>query len=517
MAEKPEAKVDEGRDASRPSLPSNPSHPSNPSSPSNPSRSGISSRSDAEDPLIGKVLNDRVKIVRTIARGGMGKVYYGEQISMGRPCAIKVLDPKTGGGDADREEFAKRFLLEASTSSKLTHPNVITIFDYGQTEDGICYIAMEYLEGRTLAQEIRDKGKIGPERACDIARQVCRSLREAHTMGIVHRDLKPGNVFLCKHDDEGDFCKVLDFGLAKAAKIEDDTGNNLTRVGQVMGSPRYMAPEQIQGKEIDARADIYALGCVLFAMVTGKPPFDRPTEIATMMAHMSDPVPEIASLHPDLVLPQGLEAIVMRCLEKNPDDRFGSMEEVISALRIVAPGVTAYTISGMHTAKATTSRPDMNPPSLATSSGEVSAIKSHAPPPKKGSSAGLWIGIGLVAVAAIGGVIYATRSEPTTDPLPVATTTAPATTTVVATVTTSAAPAVPTAKLHIETDPPGARVIADDVEVCASTPCDVVWKGAQAAEGKDHLLEIKKAEHKPEKKMVKSSQDQINVKLSKIR
>ena len=169
---------------------------------------------DDDDPLIGTVLMDRVRIERAIARGGMGKVYYGEQVRMKRPCAIKILDPRLAGG-GDAAEFGRRFLLEASVSAKLTHPNVVTIFDYGETEDGRCFIAMEYLEGRTLSDELKKSGPISAERAIHITRQVSRALREAHTLGVVHRDMKPGNVFLLKQDDDDDFVKVLDFGLVK--------------------------------------------------------------------------------------------------------------------------------------------------------------------------------------------------------------------------------------------------------------------------------------------------------------
>ena len=183
---------------------------------------------DEDDPLLGTVLLDRVRIERPIARGGMGKVYYGEQVGMKRPCAIKILDPRLAGG-GDAVEFARRFLLEASTAAKLTHPNVVTIFDYGETADGGCFIAMEYLEGRSLSDELKKHGAVSPERAIHIARQVCRALREAHALGVVHRDMKPGNVFLVKQDDDDDFVKVLDFGLVKETSPNDAPGSHADR------------------------------------------------------------------------------------------------------------------------------------------------------------------------------------------------------------------------------------------------------------------------------------------------
>ena len=253
-------------------------------------------RGDDEDPLIGSVLLERVRIDRPIARGGMGKVYYGMQVSMKRPCAIKVLDPRLAGG-GDVVDFTRRFLLEASTAARLTHPNVVTIFDYGETADGRCFIAMEYLEGRTLSEELKKNGKLSSERAIHVTRQVARALREAHALGVVHRDMKPGNVFLMKRDDDDDFAKVLDFGLVKETSPTD--GADQTQVGQIMGSPRYMAPEQVQGKAVDARTDVYSVGTMLYAMLAGRPPFDKATDLATMMAQVSDAPPPIQTVAPD--------------------------------------------------------------------------------------------------------------------------------------------------------------------------------------------------------------------------
>src|SRR5580704_1719104 len=210
------------------------------------------SKEAAPDPLIGRVINEKFKILSFIARGGMGKVYRAEQTPLGRVCAVKVLNPNyTGEHDP---EFHKRFFLEASMTSKLRHPNTVTIFDYGHTEDGIYYMAMEYLEGYTLHRAIRQVGHLPEERAAHIARQICRSLREAHSLGVVHRDLKPANVYLLEHGDEPDFVKVLDFGLVKDVSSD---GEELTKAGLFMGSPKYMAPEQINGAPIDGRTDVY--------------------------------------------------------------------------------------------------------------------------------------------------------------------------------------------------------------------------------------------------------------------
>ena len=238
--------------------------------PSNVAGPASSSGSKSEaDPLIGRLINGRFKIVSVIARGGMGKVYKAEQSPLGRICALKVLSPKYEG---DRDpEFHKRFFLEASTAAKLSHANTVTIFDYGQSDE-IYFIAMEYIEGRTLHRTLREEGPFDEKRTAHVAGQICRSLREAHGLGVVHRDLKPGNILLCDRADENDVVKVLDFGLVKDVTGEHE---DLTQAGLFMGSPKYMAPEQILGGEISSRTDIYSLGVMMFEMLTGKVPFDR--------------------------------------------------------------------------------------------------------------------------------------------------------------------------------------------------------------------------------------------------
>jgi serine/threonine protein kinase len=452
--------------------------------------------------MIGKVLLDRVKIVRAIARGGMGKVYYAEQIGMGRPCAVKVLDPRMAG--ASREEFTRRFLLEASVAAKLTHPNVVTIYDYGETDDGACFIAMEYLEGETLSETLKREKRLSPERAVGVARQVCRALREAHAIGVVHRDMKPGNIFLVRHDDEGDFAKVLDFGLVKetAPGGEDDAH---TQVGQIMGSPRYMAPEQIEGKPVDARTDIYALGTVMYAMLTGHPPFERPNEMATMMAHVSEPVVPLSQAMPDVVLPPGLEAVVLRCLEKDPDRRFRSMEEMLSALKL-EPGAGLQAIdSGQHVFA-----------SPALLYGPASIAAPEPPPP---SNTPRLLALVVVAAVACAAILYITSVRA---PAPPAPTVAISDSAVVAPPPSgSTAPKSPesvqSVVVHFDSDPQGARVKEDDAVVCDSTPCDITYKGPAADPTIEHLYVVTKHGFEVEKKLAKVWASPITVKLSKGR
>ncbi len=294
------------------------------------------SKEPALDPLLGRVISDKFKILGFIARGGMGKVYRAEQTPLGRICAVKVLHPNYSG--EHDPEFHKRFFLEASMTSKLRHPNTVTIFDYGSTEDGTYYMAMEYLEGYTLHRAIRQVGHFAEERAAHIARQICRSLREAHSLGVVHRDLKPANVYLLEHGDEPDFVKVLDFGLVKDVSSGSE---ELTKAGLFMGSPKYMAPEQINGAPIDSRTDIYALGVIMYEMVTGKVPFDRPKTIDILMAHANEDVPPIRQMNPAARISPGLEEAIMRCMAKNPNDRYRSMDEVLAALKRLGGAMAA--------------------------------------------------------------------------------------------------------------------------------------------------------------------------------
>ncbi|MGH7296096.1 MAG: serine/threonine-protein kinase, partial [Polyangiaceae bacterium] len=455
---------------------------------------------DDDDPLLGTVLLDRVRIERPIARGGMGKVYFGEQVGMKRPCAIKILDPRlAGGGDVD--EFARRFLLEASTAAKLTHPNVVTIFDYGEMSEGMCFIAMEYLEGRSLSDELKAHGHVSPERAIHIAKQVSRALREAHALGVVHRDMKPGNVFLVKQDDDEDFVKVLDFGLVKETTPTESQDH--TQVGQIMGSPRYMAPEQVQGKAVDARTDIYSLGAMLYAMLAGRPPFDKATDLATMMAQVSDPPLPFAEVVPGLALPPGLEAVVMKCLAKNPDDRFASMEELITGLKLRPGLMSTASDSGRHTQS-----PLLAAPSIDTGSGPLRG-RRRSPFPM------VLVVAAVVGAAATAAVYVRREEEPVTQaappvsiaPLPPPPPTVPP------------PPPKPkvTALLHVETEPAGAKIKEEGDTVCEATPCDITYTGDQADPTYEHLLTFLKPDYKLERKLVKVSASPMTVKLARAR
>jgi eukaryotic-like serine/threonine-protein kinase len=459
---------------------------------STPPAATTASASTKEDPLLGAVLLERVRIDTPIARGGMGRVYKGELLRLARPCAVKVLDPRLAGG-ADAAGFARRFLLEASTAAKLTHPNVVTIYDYGETPDGSCFIAMEYLEGRTVTDEMKALGKISPERAIHIARQVARALREAHGLGVVHRDIKPGNLFLVRRDDDDDFVKVLDFGLVKETAPTE--GQEQTQIGQILGSPKYMAPEQVQGGQVDSRTDVYSLGLTLYAMIAGKSPFERPTEMATMMAQVSDEAPALSGAAADVALPPGLEAIVMRCLAKNPDARYASMEELIAALKARPGAQVTASDSGLISA-----------PRL------LAPISISSPPPSKRST---WPVVMVMALV-VGGAL--TAALLTRDKSPPSTGGAVGSTQPAPTALPSASPlARLPVTLHVETDPPGVKVKEDGETMCEATPCDIVYSGAQADPDAEHLLAFLKADYRVERKVVKTSASPVHVTLTRAR
>ncbi|MEZ4393225.1 MAG: serine/threonine-protein kinase [Polyangiales bacterium] len=289
------------------------------------------------DPLLGRVINGRFKILSVLARGGMGKVYRAEQSPLGRLIALKVLNPNYSG--ENDPEFHKRFFFEASIVARLSHANTVTLYDYGQTDDGVYFMAMELLEGRTLHRRLRDEGPVAVPSALHIALQVCRSLREAHGLGVIHRDLKPANIFLIRRDDDDDFVKVLDFGLVKST---DTDGESLTQTGLFIGSPKYMAPEQIRGERVSPATDVYSIGVILFEMLTGRVPFDKPNSVNLLMAHVSEAVPALSEVRPDHNVPAAVEDLVYRCLSKSPDDRFASMSELIDELKRLAMGMLPH-------------------------------------------------------------------------------------------------------------------------------------------------------------------------------
>ncbi len=509
-------------------MPNGSSHPAAAQNAEGPQGSGQTVKASGPDPLLGRSINDRFKVTGLIARGGMGKVYKAEQAPLGRVCAIKVLNPNYSG--EHDPEFHKRFFLEASISSKLTHPNTVTIFDYGRTDDNIYYMAMEFLEGRTLHRALREEGPFVEERATHIARQICRSLREAHSLGVIHRDLKPANVYLIEHGDEKDFVKVLDFGLVK--NIDESKGEDLTQTGLFMGSPKYMAPEQIRGEHVDARTDIYALGVILYEMVTGKVPFDRPNSVNILMAHVNEPVPRLRDMNPSIQVSEALESTIYKCVEKNPDDRYKSMDEVLGALKRAGGGTMTGTISGadrsgafdlLATTGSFTPQPtpgSINSLSPDSGSGAILASTGGgAADQRKASKTPLIVGgvMALLALIAVIAMVSSNKGGDAATPQPSATAPAlsvPTTATQTATNTAAAkptpsAPVDEAVKLRIDSDPSGAQVREDGTIICDKTPCDVL------VSDKPRKLSLELKDHKTESVSVKKGDPPRSIKLQK--
>jgi serine/threonine-protein kinase len=277
------------------------------------------------DPLIGMVVADRYRILELLGRGGMGSVYKVEHTRIGKLLAMKLL----AGALSQSPEAVRRFKREALTVSKLESPNTVQVFDYG-VADGLTYLVMELVHGQNLARALRTGGPLPFSRVGRIIVQVCSSLAEAHRKGIVHRDVKPENVMLIEGEGGADVAKVLDFGLAKLREAE--ALNEVTCQGMIVGTPNYMAPEQIRGEVVDARADIYSVGALMYRLLTGHAPFRAETPMAVLSKHLHErPIPP-AERAPHLGIPPGVSRLVMRALRKDPADRFQRIEELQALL-----------------------------------------------------------------------------------------------------------------------------------------------------------------------------------------
>jgi serine/threonine protein kinase len=289
---------------------------------------------DSAEALIGRVFDGRYRIERVLGRGGMGVVYVAEQLSMAKQVALKVL-PRHLSDDPSQ---VQRFNHEALASSHLRHPHTIRVFDYGKSEDGHLYIAMELLQGEVLSRVIRRERGLPADRVVHIARQVVKSIGEAHQAGLVHRDLKPDNIFLCDFFGEKDYVKVLDFGIAKFTEGGGGTDQAHTATGFIAGTPLYIAPEQALGEPVAPRSDLYALGAILYECLVGAPPFRADTPIAIVMKQIHEAPPPLRNVKADVQVPPDLEALVFQLLRKRPADRPGTAEEVGAMLDAIMQG-----------------------------------------------------------------------------------------------------------------------------------------------------------------------------------
>ncbi len=485
----------------------------------------------AGDPLLGTTVAGRYKVIKLLGEGGMGQVYLAEHTAIEKRIALKVLRAEY----AHKGEIVTRFQQEAISASRIKHPNVLDVFDFGQLENGCFYLAMEFLEGNDLADELQRARVLTAPRALPIAMQICRALAVAHSKGVVHRDMKPENVFLQRTGDGEEIVKIVDFGIAQLKPSNEEaaaasTHRRLTRTGMIFGTPEYMAPEQASGKHADLRCDIYACGIILFELFTGTVPFTGETFLGVLTKHLNEMPPAMRSVYPDLQLSPELEGVVMRALAKDPTQRYQTMSELAQALAstpegqyagirgpysqvagdgrgsalpgALSPSPTAQQFVGNPTgpqgsgpeltnaARAAMTMPRQDTGVEARAETQLGGEAATRPPVKSGGSAG--VVLALLGVLVVGGgaaafflrgpstpvaptTAQAKPSEPPTPPAVVAPE-PPAVVPSAPPAASVAAPVVPapnSVMLEVQTDPPGAMLMKNGFQVCDATPCQV--------------------------------------------
>ena len=313
----------------------------------------------AVDPLIGRDLNGRYKVADIIGRGNMGTVYRGTQNAVGREVAIKVVSARL----THDQTAVKRFMREAQLASKLTHPNAVTVLDFGQTDDELIYLVMELVEGRTLEEVVAAEGKLSAPRIVKIGSQICDALQASHALKIIHRDLKPANIML----SAGDVVKVLDFGLAKSLESNNVA---MTSVGAILGTPAVMPPESVSGGIVDGRADLYSVGCTLYFAAMGKMPFESVSITEMIVMHVTEPPPPLVGVQ------VALSRVIERLLAKSPGDRYADAAAARAALEATVTG-------GRAIVKRDVSRPPVAPasPAVKAKAKEFATMLGWATPP----------------------------------------------------------------------------------------------------------------------------------------
>ncbi len=462
----------------------------------------------SKDPYIGCTIDGRYKVEAVLGEGGMGVVYRCRHKIIDKKVAMKVLR-----ADMARDnEVTERFLNEARAASAIGNPHIIDISDFGQLPDGSTYFVMEYLEGIPLTDVINEAKPIPMTRMLHIARQLAEGLSAAHQANIVHRDLKPDNIYLVTRGGEKDFVKVLDFGIAKVSSTGE---GKLTRAGAVFGTPHYMSPEQAAGAPIDHRGDIYSFGVILYELSSGRVPFDADNFMGILTQHMyKAPVPIRALVPQPQDVPPGLEAIVLKCLSKRPEQRYQSMDEVIGELDKMRDGLV----------------PDAVPEMMARSGGfnvpaDYFKKGGGMPKPVPATPAGvprrgrwpLYAGIaGVVAAILIVVAIFATGAESTASEASARTATsaapkaeksgAPATNT-----SAAAGNAAPDEKqVALAVDPLDAHVFDGDKDLGASPVL------VKIADGQSVTLKVSRKGYKDASITLDGSKDKASVKLDRI-
>jgi serine/threonine-protein kinase len=418
-----------------------------------------------DDPLIGKVLSERYRIVRKIGEGGMGAVYQAEHALIEKKIALKILFQDL----TRRPDLIARFLQEAKSASRIGHENVIDISDFGQSPDGLVFIAMEYLDGQDLGKALKKSGAMEWERARPILMQITKGLRAAHGNGIIHRDMKPENVYLVQREGRPDFVKVLDFGIAKVVTPDESGGPALTQTGMIFGTPEYMSPEQAQGSTPDHRVDVYAVGCIMYHMLTGSVPFTADNFMGILTKHLLEaPVPP-RKRRPDREIAPDVEAICMKAMDKDRDKRYADMDAFYRALG--AAGGFAFEPSQVFVAprppKASLKYPTLAAANVearesrtAIASAGAGTFEDERPGRPEEAPAGsrkpmmIAMVVGGLALAGVGAFL-ALRPSPAAPPAAVAPPPTPAPT------PAAVAAPVPAATPPAQTPPPAAKSIAE--------------------------------------------------------
>ena len=484
---------------------------------------------DPKDAMIGALAAGRYRVLKLLGEGGMGQVYLAEHVAIEKRVALKVLRAQY----ANKGEIVTRFQQEAISASRIKHPNVLDVFDFGQLENGCFYLAMEFLEGNDLADELTRRKVLDAATGIRISMQICRALAAAHASGVVHRDMKPENVFLQRTADGEEIVKIVDFGIAQLRSKDEqthETKRRLTRTGMIFGTPEYMAPEQAGGKHADQRADIYAVGIIMYEMFTGAVPFTGETFLGVLAKHLAEPAPAMNAVYPDLAISPSLQAVVMRALEKDPTIRYQTMLEFAQAIAgsvdAAALGYRAPTpIAGDHAmplphAPGTPTHqqfaPSTNPPppgpstpapapvriqakdSAAARAETLIGAEANAQPVARGKGG---LAAALVAVVALGGggawfmMKRGDTTSPSSEASALAATPPPparsSTTTPVVAPTASGEPAnsaeatvTPTTgiRLDVSSEPSGATLLKNGFQVCDATPCEVLAAPAETLE-----------------------------------
>jgi serine/threonine-protein kinase len=504
---------------------------------------------------LGQVVVGKYRLLEVLGEGGMGVVYLAEHELIEKRIALKVLRKEY----SDKSELVQRFKQEAISASRIKHPNVLDVFDFGQLENGCFFLAMEYLQGHDLAAELAQTTVIEPVMAVRLALQMCRALGAAHSRGVVHRDMKPENVFLHRTEEGDEIVKIVDFGIAQLRgrdeqKQEPTVRRRLTRTGVIFGTPEYMSPEQAAGRNADLRLDIYAVGVILYEMFTGAVPFSGESFMAVLSAHLTKPVPPMRSWVPDLDISPELEAIVMRALAKAPDERYQSMSELALQLQQSPEGRQAAPLAALLPIPKVT-RDTFRPARGAAAATEPHFVLGQAPPqhsrgaaeeaisvvidedsvitptdlstidptPRVRRRAGVWAFLLVGTAVLLGGVTMGVRYWRATNVRPRINTGAPSAAAITITTRPSVEPeaeagmpsvsatGIVTADqvtLTISTEPAGAVLFKSGFQVCDLTPCTLAVGAGEAME-----LEGRKGTFKGTLKVLAQRDQAVNIVL----